>query len=44
MEHLVQIMHEPQGDKKQHFFKIQKGAKKDVECCFGVFQTRFAII
>ncbi len=40
----VQTIHEPQGKKRQHFSKMQEGAKKDMECCFWVLQTRFAII
>jgi hypothetical protein len=44
MEHLVQTIHEPQGNKRQHFFLMQKGARKDVKHCFGMFQVHFAII
>jgi len=30
--------------KKQNFAKMQEGARKDVEWCFGVLQARFGII
>jgi hypothetical protein len=40
----IQIIHGPQGKKRQHFSKMQEGARKDVERCFWVLQTRFAII
>jgi hypothetical protein len=40
----VQTIHEPQGKKRQHFSKMQEGARKDMECCFWVLQTCFAII
>jgi hypothetical protein len=30
--------------KKKHFTKIQKGARKDVENCFGILQSQFATI
>ncbi len=30
--------------KNQNFVKMQEGARKDVECCFGVLQACFGII
>jgi hypothetical protein len=35
----VQTIHEPQGEKRQHFAKAQEVARKDVEQCFGVLQA-----
>ncbi len=29
--------------KNQNFVKMQEGARKDVECCFGVLQAHFGI-
>ncbi len=40
----MQTIHEPQDAKKQNFAKMQEGARKDVEWCFGVLQARFGII
>jgi hypothetical protein len=40
----VYTINEPKDEKIQHFAKIQKGVKKDVERCFEVLQARFAII
>ena len=34
----------PQGEKKQHFTKMQEAARKDVECAFGILQARWAIV
>ena len=40
----VQPIHEPQGEKRTHFTKIQEGARKDVEHAFGVLQVRWVIL
>jgi hypothetical protein len=40
----VQTIHEPQGEARQHYARMQEGARKDVERCFGILQARFAII
>jgi hypothetical protein len=32
----IQPIHEPQGEKRQHFAKMQEGAWKDIERAFGV--------
>ena len=36
--------HEPQGEKKQHFTKMQVGARKDVERAFGCLQARWKVV
>jgi hypothetical protein len=33
----VQTNHNPQGEKRQYYAKMQEAARKDVERCFGVF-------
>ena len=40
----VQPIHEPIGEMKEHYTKCQEGARKDVECAFGVLQARFEIL
>ncbi|KAL3701160.1 hypothetical protein R1sor_019182 [Riccia sorocarpa] len=40
----VKTIHEPQGEKRCHFAKMQEAVRKDVERCFGVLQARFAIV
>jgi hypothetical protein len=40
----VQTIHEPQGEKRQHFAKCQENMRKDVERCFGVLQVKFQVI
>ncbi len=34
----VQIIHDPQGEKRQYYAKMKETARKDVERCFGVLQ------
>lgn len=34
----------PQGAKHQHFAQRQESVRKDIECAFGVLQSRFAIL
>ena len=41
---LVQTIHEPRGPKKKLFASTQESCRKDVECAFGVLQSRFAIV
>ncbi|XP_065860788.1 uncharacterized protein [Euphorbia lathyris] len=41
---LVQTIRDPQTLKMKHFAKKQESCRKDVECAFGVLQSRFAII
>jgi hypothetical protein len=40
----LQPIHEPQGEKKKHYSKLQAAARKDVERAFGVLQARFDIV
>ena len=40
----LQPIHEPQGEKRQHFTKMQTGARKDVERAFGCLQARWEIV
>jgi hypothetical protein len=40
----VQPIHQPQGEKKEHFTKMQAAARKDVERAFGVLQARWEIV
>jgi hypothetical protein len=40
----VQPIHEPHGEKKEHFTKMQSAARKDVERAFGVLQARWEIV
>jgi len=40
----VQMIHEPQNEKRSHFAMMQERACKDVERAFGVLQLGFAII
>jgi hypothetical protein len=40
----LQPIHEAQGEKLQHYTKVQEGARKDVECAFGVLQARWEIV
>ncbi|KAK2662950.1 hypothetical protein Ddye_001524 [Dipteronia dyeriana] len=41
---LVQTIHDPRGPKKKIFAMKQEACRKDVECAFGVLQSRFAIV
>ena len=34
----------PQGEKQKLYAQRQESARKDIECAFGVLQSRFAII
>ena len=40
----VQTIHDPQGEKRQYYAKMQEAAREDVERCFGVLQSRWGII
>ena len=40
----VKTFAQPQDQKRAHFSKMQEGARKDVERCFGVLQARFQIL
>jgi hypothetical protein len=40
----VQPIHAPQGEKREHFMKMQSALRKDVECVFGVLQARWEIV
>ena len=40
----VQTIHDPQREKRQYYAKMQEAARKDVERCFGVLQSRWGII
>ncbi|XP_068320999.1 uncharacterized protein [Pyrus communis] len=37
-------MPHPHSEKEKHFAKCQEGCRKDVECCFGILQARWAIV
>ncbi|XP_062099831.1 uncharacterized protein LOC133805681 [Humulus lupulus] len=37
---LVQTIHDPRGTKKKHFSMKQESCRNDVECAFGVLQSR----
>jgi hypothetical protein len=39
----MKTIHEPRGNKNKYFAKAQEACRKDVECSFGVLQSRFAI-
>jgi hypothetical protein len=40
----VKTIREPAEDKNRRFPKRQEACKKDVECAFGVLQSRWAIV
>ena len=40
----VQTIHDPQGEKRQYYAKMQEAARKDVERCFKILQLRLEII
>jgi hypothetical protein len=40
----IHPIYEPQGEKRQHFAKMQKGTQKDVERAFGVLQMHWEIM
>jgi len=40
----VKSIREPQSDKHKLFAQQQEGARKDVECAFGILQSRFCIL
>jgi hypothetical protein len=40
----VKSIREPQSDKHRLFAQKQEGARKDVECAFGILQSRFCIL
>jgi hypothetical protein len=40
----VKSIHEPQTDKHKLFSQKQQGARKEVECAFGILQSRFGIL
>jgi hypothetical protein len=40
----VRSIHEPQIDKHKLFSQKQRGQKKEVECPFGILQSRFGIL
>lgn len=40
----VKTIQEPQDEMKSHFARAQEVVNKDVECCFGVLQARWAIV
>jgi hypothetical protein len=41
---LVKSIRKPQLDKHKLFAQKQEGARKDVECTFGILQSRFCIL
>ena len=41
---LVQTIHDPRGPKKLLFAMKRESCRKDVECAFGVLQSRFEIM
>ncbi|XP_070679224.1 uncharacterized protein [Malus domestica] len=40
----VKTVPRPQSAKEKHFASCQEGCLKDVERCFGIFQSRWAIV
>jgi len=40
----VKSIRKPQSDKHKLFAEKQEGARKDVECAFGILQSRFCIL
>jgi hypothetical protein len=40
----VKSIREPQSDKHKLFAQHQEGARKDVECAFGILQSHFCIL
>jgi hypothetical protein len=40
----VQPIHAPQGEKLEHYTKMQSALQKDVERVFGVLQARWEIV
>jgi len=40
----VKSIREPQSDKHKLFAQHQEGARKDVECAFGILLSRFCIL
>ncbi|XP_070679223.1 protein ALP1-like [Malus domestica] len=40
----VKTVPRPQSAKEKHFASCQEGCRKDVEHCFGILQTRWAIV
>lgn len=40
----MKTISEPQGRKRQLYAKMQEAVRKDVERCFGILQSRFAIV
>ncbi|XP_040382233.1 putative nuclease HARBI1 [Oryza brachyantha] len=40
----VKSIRKPQSDKHKLFAQHQEGARKDVECAFGILQSRFSIL
>jgi hypothetical protein len=40
----VQSIHLAPDEKRAYFSTRQEAVRKDVECCFGVVQSRFAIV
>jgi ABC-type transporter Mla maintaining outer membrane lipid asymmetry ATPase subunit MlaF len=41
--YLYKQIHDPQGEKRQYYAKMQEAARKDVERCFGVLQQDGAL-
>jgi hypothetical protein len=40
----VKTISAPLEAKKKHFARVQEACRKDVECAFGILQTRFSIV
>uniref|UniRef100_A0A2N9FEH0 DDE Tnp4 domain-containing protein n=1 Tax=Fagus sylvatica TaxID=28930 RepID=A0A2N9FEH0_FAGSY len=40
----VKTISAPLEAKKKHFAKVQEACRKDVECAFGILQSRFSIV
>jgi hypothetical protein len=40
----VKSIHKPQSDKHKLFAQKQEGERKEVECAFGILQSRFGIL
>jgi len=40
----VKSIPQPQSEKHKLFAQCQEGARKDVECAFGILQSRFSIL